>query len=249
MGLKDGSASELMKRYRRFVDSLQPQARFWAERQAKIERRRPVLDLGALRMAVSQRFSGSLPSSGSPLPGSGLLDGGDVADMAIVVILMMVQDGDQDLQSKMLEAEEQMKAKQALRALISEVQQLEAQLEGEATCATPGHAVYTCAPDQDPQAGLGTPYSTPTEAGCICVSDVQLGPNQGASTVGITAQQLASVIAQLQDKLDSDNEVSEEATMRLQMMMEERSKLLQIASDMEKSKSETDTAIAGNMKK
>jgi len=47
---------------------------------------------------------------------------------------------------------------------------------------------------------------------------------------------------------DSDNEISEMSSMQLQMLMDARSKLLQTASDMEKSLSDTDMAIIGNIK-
>jgi len=56
------------------------------------------------------------------------LSGVAAADMATIVILMMVQDGDQDLTEKMLEAQAQMAAKQALRALIALYQQMASML-------------------------------------------------------------------------------------------------------------------------
>jgi len=54
--------------------------------------------------------------------------GGDVAAMAVIVILMMVQDGDQDLNEKMMEAQAQMAAKQSLRALLNQLNQIQAGL-------------------------------------------------------------------------------------------------------------------------
>lgn len=54
--------------------------------------------------------------------------GGDVAAMAVLIILMMVQDGDQDLQQQMAAAEAQMAAKQALRALLNQLNQIQASL-------------------------------------------------------------------------------------------------------------------------
>jgi len=65
--------------------------------------------------------------------------------------------------------------------------------------------------------------------------------------VGITTQQLASVIVQLQDKLDSDNEMSEQATMRLQMLMDARSKLLKTASDIERSLGDAEETTLENL--
>lgn len=51
--------------------------------------------------------------------------GGDVAAMAVLIILMMVQDGDQDLQEQMAAAEAQMAAKQALRDLLNQLNQMQ----------------------------------------------------------------------------------------------------------------------------
>jgi hypothetical protein len=55
--------------------------------------------------------------------------GGDVAFMAVIIILMLVQDGDQDLQEQMLEAEAQMAAKQALRTLLNYLDMVDAALQ------------------------------------------------------------------------------------------------------------------------
>ncbi len=56
--------------------------------------------------------------------------GGDVAEMAVIIILMMVQDSDQDLQEQMLEAQAQMAAKQALRAILNQLNKFEAAVAG-----------------------------------------------------------------------------------------------------------------------
>ncbi len=60
--------------------------------------------------------------------------------------------------------------------------------------------------------------------------------------------QVQSAISTLQNDLDSDNEISEMASMQLQMLMDLRSKLLQTASDIEKSVTDTNNAIVGNIK-
>ncbi len=62
-----------------------------------------------------------------------LSSGGDVAAMAVIIILMMVQDSDQDLQSQMLQAQAQMAAKQALRALLNSLDQFQAAMAGGAS--------------------------------------------------------------------------------------------------------------------
>jgi len=138
-----------------------------------------------------------------PLP-AGIVPpfGVDPAELAVIIILMMVQDSDQDLNEKMAEAEAQMQAKQALRALLDQFLQDMAALLSMVESAAPGNI----------------------------------------------AQIIGSAISILQNDLDSDNEISEMTSMQLQMLMDARSKLLQTASDIEKSLSDTEMAIVGNIK-
>jgi len=56
------------------------------------------------------------------------------------------------------------------------------------------------------------------------------------------------VAAATSNHLYSDNEISQMTSTQLQMLMDSRSKLLQTASNMEKSMSDTDMAIVGNIK-
>jgi ATP-dependent helicase/DNAse subunit B len=56
--------------------------------------------------------------------------GSDVdAPMAVIVVLMMVQDTDEDLNQQMAEAQAQ--AKQAIRSIINQFNQMEAAISGE----------------------------------------------------------------------------------------------------------------------
>jgi hypothetical protein len=64
----------------------------------------------------------------------------------------------------------------------------------------------------------------------------------------LTYGQLAALQAQTNQSLDSLNDMSESAQMRLQMLMDQRSKVLQIASNIEKKLSDTSDAIVANMK-
>jgi len=65
---------------------------------------------------------------------------------------------------------------------------------------------------------------------------------------GTTAADVCTANLVLQNELDSENELSEMTSLQLQMLMDTRSKLLQTASDLEKSMSDTDMAILGNIK-
>jgi len=74
------------------------------------------------------------------------------------------------------------------------------------------------------------------------------GAGRGIAGQGITISSLQNAQSTLQNDLDSDNEISEMGSMQLQMLMDSRSKLLDTASDIEKTKSDTDNAISGNIK-
>jgi hypothetical protein len=96
-------------------------------------------------------------------------------------------------------------------------------------------------------------YTVPISFGSVVqsvtIQNIQLtcvGPTGILGNVMVAAIQAA--IQTLQNALDSDNEMSEMTSMRLQMLMDMRSKLLQTASDIEKSMSDTDMAIVGNIK-
>ena len=60
--------------------------------------------------------------------------------------------------------------------------------------------------------------------------------------------QLSAIQNELQNSLDSDNEISEMGSMQLQMLMDVRSKLLQTVSNIEKSTFDALQAIVGNIK-
>jgi exonuclease VII small subunit len=74
----------------------------------------------------SQATDFNWPSPSDPAIANQNLSQRDIAAMAVVVILMMIQDGDQDLQQKMLDAQAQMQAKQALRNMINRLNALQA---------------------------------------------------------------------------------------------------------------------------
>ena len=96
-------------------------------------------------------------------------------------------------------------------------------------------------------------YTVPISFGSVIqsvtIQNIQLncaGPT--GSPFNVTAAAVQGAIQTLQNALDSDNEISEMTSMQLQMLMDMRSKLLQTASDIEKSMSDTNMAIAGNIK-
>lgn len=67
-------------------------------------------------------------------------------------------------------------------------------------------------------------------------------------TGAITTAQLHQTQTLLHYNLDSENEIARWGGMQLQLLMDARAKLLLTLSDIEKSMSDTDTAIVGNIK-
>jgi len=86
------------------------------------------------------------------------IEGDQSAEAAVVVILMMVQDGDQELQQQMEEAQSQMQAKQAVRGLVAQIQQ---DALGGMSAPSYGSATVTCTP---PKVLVTLPYK-PGKAG------------------------------------------------------------------------------------
>ena len=100
-------SAEMAKRHQMRVAVLKPAVKSWAEAQAKVEEKRGKLDVNALEVAIGQRFAGANKNA--------------MAEMAVIVLMMMVQDEDKDLQEQMQEAQQQMAAKQALRQTLNEM--------------------------------------------------------------------------------------------------------------------------------
>jgi hypothetical protein len=174
-----------------------------AQLQMLVEARARAANTAAKIDAILATEGASGQNKPPPLP-AGIVPqrGGDAAELAVIVVLMMAQDRDQDLNEKMMQVQAQLQAK---LAICAELNQLNADV----------------------------------------ASLLPLLQNVGSD---ITAQGIQSALNSLQNALDSDNEISEMTSMQLQMLMDARSRLLQTASDMEKSMSDTDMAIVGNIK-
>jgi hypothetical protein len=215
---------------------LQPSAKAWVDQQAMVERERRAPDIKALEAAIRTRFAGSLqnPSPDSEA-GPGMPQDGDVAAMVVIVILQMVQDGDTDLQAQMEQAQAQMQAKQALGALIDSLNQAMATLQKSAGPA----AVCTSSPCRS----LLSQLAAVNAAGANLARPIRILPPQN-----LTYAQFAALRAEATQALDGVDEVSAATSTEIQLLMDTRSKLLQMASAIAKTKSDTDMAIVANLK-
>jgi hypothetical protein len=227
--------AELAQRKAGLQSKLQPAARVWAEQQAKTEMQRPSVDVNALEAAIRDRFATSLAGGGAH-PGGPVGPGGgmDVDAMVMVVLMETAEDDESDLQSLIQEMQAQKQAKDALRNLQEEL---------NAAVAAPqkGNAGAVCV----------APFcrSLPSRLASVNAIGSRLTrPFHLQAPANLTYGQLAALQAQTNQSLDSLNDMSESAQMRLQMLMDQRSKVLQIASNIEKKLSDTSDAIVANMK-
>lgn len=231
---------EISARYARFERVLQPGAKSWAEGQARTELQRSNIDLRALEFAIRERFrqgADRAHSDASTRPQAGTVGSPadeDIEAMVFIVLTEATNDQNKDLENTMNEAQSETKAKAELRGELEIV-----------------NAEMAASANQKPTSPCATPR---------CASIVQgLGQIQAATAstrhplrynvaARITYAQLRQIQQQLQSDLSSTNELSEMQSMRLQMLTDQRSKLVDTLSNVMKKLSDTSDAIVQNMK-
>jgi hypothetical protein len=223
--------AELARRTQSFHAALKPAAATWVEEQAKSEASESTPDLDELRDAIRKRFASSLAGGGHPAgPGGNM----DVEALVLMVMMEAAQDEDQDLQAQMQQMQAMTKAKDQIRALLNEMSQPMSALAG-----SPRGDVCESAFCR----------SLPVKLAAINTATANLPhPSHLAVPDKVTAEDVANAQAALQNDLDSDNELSQMTQMQLQMLMDRRSKMLEAASNIEKTMSDTDAAIVSNLK-
>lgn len=225
---------EMTRRFSNFHAVLQPSARVWVEQQSRIEAQKRAPDMPALESAIRARFSQLNGSgrSGAVLGGSSVA-GGDIEAMAFIVLMDATQGMDQDLKSIMGQVNAINRAKESLRSLQSSVQQEAAASGGR------------------PNTPCRSPFcqSLPARLAELSASTANLQrPVRLQSPPAPTYANLQALQNSLKPQLDSMNEMSEMESMRLQMLMDQRSKFLETLSNIMKKISDADSSIIGNLK-
>jgi hypothetical protein len=197
----------------------------------------PALFLGYGAKGRAPRFSGPHgPDLGGVPPGN------DIEALAFVVLMQATQDMDEDLKTIMAEVKAMTSAKQALRALISKVNKDVASNAGQTNGRRPLHF----------RAGMGSekayhrapvPFPDAETRGGVGFVRTDLFP--GAIT---DVSQLLAIQDELKGKLDGMNELSEMTSLRLQMSMDRRSKLISTLSNILKKISTTQETLVQNLK-
>jgi putative addiction module CopG family antidote len=166
----------------------------------------------------------------------------DIEAMAFIVLMQATQDMDQDLKMIMAEVKAMTAAKQKLRELMSKVNQ----------DVAANAAQRDKKPPLELSVGMGSqqayhracmPYADPeSENGVKCVrTDLYPGKLDDIA-------QLEAIRDNLKRKLDSMNEMSEMTSLRLQMMMDRRSKFVSTLSNIMKKISTTQDTLVQNLK-
>jgi hypothetical protein len=224
---------EISRRAESLRASLQPSARSWIEQQAQIEAKRPAPNPDALRAAIRQRFADSLAQKMSRATGTATAQG-DIDAVVMIVMEQAAQDSEQELQAQMQQMQTAMNQKQALRQLEDEMRQAMAQMQAvakNAPCKTAFCQALPARLDGLSRSSAGLPHPIHLQA-----------PSN------ITGQQLASLEAQLKQSLDSASDMNEQLQLEVQMSMDQRSKALEMLSNIEKTESDTQNSIVQNLK-
>jgi putative addiction module CopG family antidote len=167
------------------------------------------------------------------------LQGSDIDALVQTVLLQAARDADEDLREIMRELQSINAAKRKLRELIQRVRHDRANNAGRLRL------------EYDAQ-GLGSerayhrapmPVADPEATGRVRFVQIDLHPGR------ITAvESFDSILADLQDQRDSLADLSEMNSLRLQILMDRRSKLYTALSNILKKLSDTEDAIVHNLK-
>jgi putative addiction module CopG family antidote len=170
--------------------------------------------------------------------------GSGIQSLVYTVLAQAVRDADKDMELIMAEVKAATSAKQALRDIVN--------LVGRDVAANAGQTDGV--PPLDLSGGMGSaaaynpfqmPVAAPQSSGGLVYVSVNL---VGGTAPVATVCQLKAIQQTIQDDLDSMNEMSEMTSIRLQMAMDRRSKLIATLSNIMKSFSDAGEAVVQNMK-
>jgi hypothetical protein len=244
---------EMTRRFGELRPKLQPTASAWVNQQAHALTQKTALDLHALEIAIQGRFdnanangntnssarsrgdanaNGNTNSNARSRGDGNNLSDSDIEGVAFIVMMQATNDMDKDLKAIMDEVKSMTAAQAKLRDLINQVNKDVANnAKQDAPCLTP---VCRSLPSQLSQlAAMTANLQKPVR--------MQVPPH-------VTFASLQSLENQLKQQLDSMNELSEMTSLRLQMMMDRRSKFISTLSNIMKKISTTQDTLVQNLK-
>ncbi|GLH74406.1 hypothetical protein GETHLI_29080 [Geothrix limicola] len=229
---------------------LQPTARAWVDEQANRQRGLPSPDIESIRLAARTRFArpgapalpatpaprataGKAMSPASAIPFNQLtsvnLNDADIEAVAFIVLAQASKAAQDDLKSIMDGVKKIQQQKADLRGLVD-------QISGEHPEA------------QRPDAPCTSPLCGSVAARAKELVGRLRGRVRPVIQPVATYGDLAALQTKLKDALDSESEMGETESLRLQMAMDRLSKLMSILSNLEKKLSDTSQGVIGNLK-
>ena len=168
--------------------------------------------------------------------------GADIETLIMLLMQQMAQDAEADLRALLAEMQAQNAAKKALRDLIQRMKRdrlandLRREYDDRLDCT---HGLGS----ERAYHRVRLPVLDPDAAGGL-----RWVPTDLAGEKLTRVEQLECIVAELEGKLDSLSEMGEMDMLRLQMLMERRSKLEELLSNMMKKIAETEAGLVGNLK-
>jgi hypothetical protein len=220
--------ADMAKRIGALQSAMQPSAKAWVEQQAHSESQKSTApDAPSIEAAVYNRFP-ALNTRGSSVKA------GDINALVAIVMMQTLNDSEKDLQDMMSQMQKITNAKQQLRDLLMQTQ-LEIKsnetLDAKAMCQT-----ALC-------------KSLPSSLGDISNATANFQkPVRISIPAKLTFADLRTLPAQFQTNLDSLNDISQAQQMKIQMLMDQRSKLIETMSNLMKTMADTNSAVIQNIK-
>jgi putative addiction module CopG family antidote len=217
--------------------ALAPAQRRFIEEQVKSGR---YVDAGEVVRAALRLFEARAAANSATYTVLGAMPEGDIEALAFIVLMEAAKSAQEDLKAIMAQVKAINAAKQAHRDLLDQMQRDQA-------------ANFGREKDEplDFSTGLGSerayhrvpmPHADPTSEGGVRYVVTDLHPGK------ITKAALCAIAESMKNKLDSLSEMGEMESLRLQMAMDRRSKMMDALSNMLKTLGDTAQAITQNLK-
>jgi hypothetical protein len=218
---------EMTRRVAAIHAALQPSAKAWVEQQARIEAQKPAPDVPSIEAAAYNRFP-TLNSRGSAATVN------DINALVAIVMMQTANDAETDLQKMMAQMQAITNAKQQMRNLILQLQPEQAAMKSakpSSTCQT-----ATC-------------RSLPSRLKELSAATATI-PHPVETTVAAnpTYANLNALTNQLQSNLDLMNDLSQMDQLKLQSLMDQRSKIIEAVSNLMKKMDDTASSVIQNIK-
>jgi hypothetical protein len=233
----------LSPRLRRFVKKRANESPHKSESGVVCDALRGMIERDSIRLRIASGLSPLSSYTRGEALGAGA-SGSDIEALVFTVLIEAANDADKDLEFIMAEVKAMTNAKQALRSIINKV--------GRDVAANAAQTVGR--PRLNLKDGMGStsaykhfqmPFPDPQSECGVGYYAVDLVPGKGPLT-GLA--QLKCIQAFLQGELDGMNGMSEMTSLRLQMAVDRRSKLMITLSNVMKKMSDTQESIVENLK-